>query len=239
MALFPVFAVGLGSEISLLSTTITGPGRLFSGEFARAEIRNSILGMADDEFALADNTVTASDSTVAYTLSVPTEATESYPNDPDPIEIDNIQGDPMFEDPEGGDYHMQSGSPAIDTGDPFSPFDAEPDPNGCRLNMGAFGNTPDAAISTFGEGDIDTNGDGVGDLCQCGDVNGDGVMNNVDSILIKRADLGLSTGSSYDPALCDVNADGLCNNVDSVLIKRFDLGLSTGSSFRTICPPMP
>lgn len=85
----------------------------------------------------------------------------------------------------------------------------------------------------------DTNGDGIGDFCQCGDVNGDGTMNNIDSILIKRADLGLSTGASYDPALCDVNADGLCNNLDSILIKRADLGLSTGSAFRTMCGPMP
>jgi len=85
----------------------------------------------------------------------------------------------------------------------------------------------------------DTNGDGIGDYCQCGDVNGDGITDNFDSLLIKRADLGLSTGSSYDPALCDVNGDNLCNNFDSLLVKRFDLGLSTGSSFRTICAPTP
>ena len=85
----------------------------------------------------------------------------------------------------------------------------------------------------------DTNGDGIGDYCQCGDINGDGNVNNVDSILIKRADLGLSVGGSYNPALCDVNGDGNCNNVDSILIKRADLGLSVGGSFRTMCGPMP
>jgi hypothetical protein len=85
----------------------------------------------------------------------------------------------------------------------------------------------------------DTNGDGIGDYCQCGDVNGDGTVNNVDSILVKRADLGLSVGGSYNPALCDVNGDGNCNNVDSILIKRADLGLSVGGSFQTVCAPMP
>jgi hypothetical protein len=85
----------------------------------------------------------------------------------------------------------------------------------------------------------DANLDGIGDYCQCGDINGDGIVNNVDSILVKRADLGLSVGGSYNPALCDVNGDGNCNNVDSILIKRADLGLSVGGSFRTMCGPMP
>jgi len=89
------------------------------------------------------------------------------------------------------------------------------------------------------DNNTDTNGDGIGDYCQCGDVNVDGTLDNVDSILIKRYDLGLSTGSSFDPALCDVSADGLCDNVDSILIKRWDLGLSVGSSFRLICEPNP
>ena len=36
-------------------------------------------------------------------------------------------------------------SPALDTGDPGSPFAREPAPNGSRINMGAFGNTAQAS----------------------------------------------------------------------------------------------
>jgi len=64
-----------------------------------------------------------------------------------------------------GDYHLKSEagrwdpnnqswfkdditSPCIDAGDPNSPADDEPTPNGNRINMGAYGGTPQASIST-------------------------------------------------------------------------------------------
>jgi hypothetical protein len=46
----------------------------------------------------------------------------------------NIDADPLFVDPEGGDFHLQYASPCIDTGDPDSP----PDPDGTRTDMGAL-----------------------------------------------------------------------------------------------------
>jgi predicted outer membrane repeat protein len=45
----------------------------------------------------------------------------------------------------GGDYHLLPDSPCIDAGDPESDFSREPEPNGGRINMGAYGNTPQAA----------------------------------------------------------------------------------------------
>ncbi len=39
---------------------------------------------------------------------------------------------------------MKSYSPCIDSGDPASPYAEEPEPNGARINMGAYGNTPEA-----------------------------------------------------------------------------------------------
>src|SRR5205085_11330617 len=44
----------------------------------------------------------------------------------------NITADPLFVNPAAHDYHLQFGSPAIDTGDPASPFD----PDGTRTDMG-------------------------------------------------------------------------------------------------------
>ena len=38
-------------------------------------------------------------------------------------------------------------SPCIDAGDPSSPVGDEPQPNGGRINMGAYGGTPEASKS--------------------------------------------------------------------------------------------
>ncbi len=51
---------------------------------------------------------------------------------------------PYFVDASGGDYHLRSWSPCIDAGDPSSPFSKEPQPNGNRIDIGAYGNTPEA-----------------------------------------------------------------------------------------------
>ena len=48
------------------------------------------------------------------------------------------------------DCHVRSRSPAIDGGDPSSAFKREPSPNGRRVNLGAYGNTPWATKSPGG-----------------------------------------------------------------------------------------
>jgi hypothetical protein len=70
----------------------------------------------------------------------------------------NIPFDPHFVDPANGDFHLTSWSPCIDAGDPTSPFDDEPQPNGERVNMGAYGNTAQAASKS-----PDTDADGLPD----------------------------------------------------------------------------
>jgi len=76
--------------------------------------------------------------------------------------VGNLSVDPLFVDPENGDYHLQSvvgsyhggawlpdpnHSPCIDAGDPASSYANEPLPNGDRINMGAYGNTAEASKS--------------------------------------------------------------------------------------------
>jgi len=76
----------------------------------------------------------------------------------------NIDIDPQFADPDNGDYHLKSqagrwdpaieswvidevSSPCIDAGDPTIPVGLERFPNGDRINMGAYGGTPQASLS--------------------------------------------------------------------------------------------
>lgn len=61
--------------------------------------------------------------------------------------LDPTLDDPLFVDLAGDDYHLQSGSTSIDAGDPTSAFNLEPGPDGNRINLGAYGNTPQATLS--------------------------------------------------------------------------------------------
>ncbi|MCJ7449249.1 MAG: IPT/TIG domain-containing protein [Bacteroidales bacterium] len=55
--------------------------------------------------------------------------------------------DPQFVNSNNNDYHLKAISPCIDAGDPASPYNLEPSDNGGRINMGAYGNTDEAAVS--------------------------------------------------------------------------------------------
>ena len=70
----------------------------------------------------------------------------------------NICLNPHFRDPANGDYHLLGWSPCTDSGDPSCEFKEEPQPNGSRVNMGAYGNTPEAASKS-----LDTDRDGLAD----------------------------------------------------------------------------
>lgn len=71
----------------------------------------------------------------------------------------NISVDPLFVNTTHDDYHLKGNSPCIDAGNPFDPYSLEPQPNGNRINMGAYGNTPEATHSfdIIVENDLTTN----------------------------------------------------------------------------------
>ena len=81
-------------------------------------------------------------------------------------DANSISADPLLAGPAIGDFHLKSQygrwdpaagraagawvtdaitSPCVDTGDPAAEFAAEPDYNGGRINMGAYGNTAEAS----------------------------------------------------------------------------------------------
>jgi hypothetical protein len=76
-----------------------------------------------------------------------------------PYDAHSLEADPLFVS--NADLHLQSTaghftsagwvadldtSPFLDRGDPAAPFDAEPTPNGGRLDLGAFGDTAEASL---------------------------------------------------------------------------------------------
>ena len=135
----------------------------------------------------------------------------------------NFDSNPLFADADNGDYHLksQSGrltsepgggstwvsddvtSPCIDGGDPASDYSREPQPNLGRINIGAYGNTPEASKSKW--------------TIPC-DMNDDCVVNILDMILI-RNNLNKDPGSEgrwkYDP-----NEDGNINILDMLFVRN-------------------
>ena len=60
----------------------------------------------------------------------------------------------------------------------------------------------------------------------CGDVNGDGIVDVGDALVVAQFDVGLRQCSQLtQPEACDVNGDGACNIGDSLRIAQCDVGL--------------
>jgi len=125
----------------------------------------------------------------------------------------NLSVDPLFVDPDNGDYHLLSErgrywpehdvwvldkvtSPCIDAGDPTADSPNEPTPNGDRVNMGAYGGTAYASMSTV-------------QLIN-GDMNNDGIINMVDLATLANNWLKSGPPSSNQPphAIITAPTDG-------------------------------
>ena len=125
----------------------------------------------------------------------------------------NIGDDPCFADDANSDWHLKSttgrwdannnvwlidgqNSPCIDTGDPNSDWTMELWPHGKRINIGAFGGTPQASMSTSTAGNI-------------ADLNHNGS--------VFWTDLKILTGKWPEIELLlaeDLNRDGIVNSKD-------------------------
>jgi len=79
---------------------------------------------------------------------------------------------------------------------------------------------------------------------RCSDVNGDGVVNIGDALVVAQFDVGVRqcrVAPFSHPEVCDVNRDGACNIGDALRIAQCDVGLIpcafTCGPFD--CPAMP
>ena len=125
--------------------------------------------------------------------------------------LGNIDVDPMFFLPSGQepDLHLCAFSPCVDAGDPFSDYSNEPEPNGGRINMGAYGGTWEAMTSEL----VDVDGDNLRDdweMENFGSLDGDGSGDADDD--------GLSDRGEYrhlsDPNNPDSDGDGLLDGAE-------------------------
>ena len=72
----------------------------------------------------------------------------------------NFSLNPQFVSTATDNYHLKQESPCIDRGNPVSDYSNEPGNGGGRINVGAYGNTEEAAVI------IDVDEDGLPDVWQ-------------------------------------------------------------------------
>ncbi|MAE94772.1 MAG: hypothetical protein CL910_08945 [Deltaproteobacteria bacterium] len=116
----------------------------------------------------------------------------------------------------------------LDAADASETPDADGDGVADAVDNCAFTINPSQA-DTGGVG-LGSAPDGIGDACQCGDVNDDGFVTGLDGTLATRASLNLPpfSGGPSDlaaPQKCDVSGDSVCSGLDGTFMKRASLGL--------------
>jgi hypothetical protein len=84
--------------------------------------------------------------------------------------------------------------------------------------------------------------DGIGDACQCGDVNGDGRVTITDATLIARSQLVPPTATLTRPELCDVAGPlgpQTCTLADAVVVRRAVIQPPTAAITQQCLPALP
>ena len=165
--------VNCGRGIRLFDLGRWGPPYRLNPGGGTATITNCIIWNCNDTITLADSASTTikdrgSHVTINYCdiqggrtgISVGSQSTVTWGQG-------NINADPLFANATARDFHLKSEfgrwdpaaaewvkdnatSPCLDTGDPNSPVIFEPYANGMRINMGTYGNTPEASKSESG-----------------------------------------------------------------------------------------
>lgn len=139
--------IAAGSDIQLVPAEGKNPG------FARLEVdytlfaedsTNSVNRSGDSTIVKGSHNVYANPKFETVTrrflrlVSVPDETTATVSRATTPFCFDAAQAASV----RALSARLRGGSPAIDAGDPASDWSREPSPNGYRVNLGAYGNTP-------------------------------------------------------------------------------------------------
>jgi hypothetical protein len=112
----------------------------------------------------------------------------------------NIDLDPLFTDPENGDYTLQEGSPCINAGIVIE-------------NMEYYGSAPDMGAYEFGESSE----------IMAGDTNFDGIVDILDIVRIINYIMGNSEFNDDEFTAADFNDDGIVDILDIVQIVNYIL----------------
>lgn len=105
---------------------------------------------------------------------------------------------------------------AVFTATPFADDDGDGIENG--LDNCAFAANADQG-DTGGVG-VGSPPDGIGNACQCGDLNGDGRVSIGDAVVLQRSLLQPPTATPARLDLCDVGGSAGCSIADATLIRR-------------------
>jgi len=159
--------------------------------------------------------------------------------------------DPLFTATAEHDLLLLPESRAIDAGNPADDYSTEPENNGDRINMGAYGNTQFATVGNDSDNDgitdqtdncpyninpqqSDIDNDGLGDICD-DDIDGDGYSNIFDNCPIDINRNQTDTDGDNFGNVCDTETLTLIsiNSDDGFLVEsgeNTDVGGSTKST---------
>jgi hypothetical protein len=107
---------------------------------------------------------------------------------------------------------------------------------GCDDNCRYTANPSQVDHGGIGAGSLP---DGIGDPCQCGDVNGDGWVSLADATIITRSLIAPPTATLANPSLCDVGGPPGCSSSDVVILRRAILNPPTASVQQRCAPATP
>jgi Big-like domain-containing protein/thrombospondin type 3 repeat protein len=211
------------TTIDIINNTIadniaTGNGNAIYCDSAIVELRNVILWDNDTSDSVQVSMFNESWVYISYS------DVEGWTNAVDNSDSltwgwGNLNDDPEFVDAPGGDYHVEVWSLCVDGGDPDDDYTNEPWPHDYRVNIGAYGNTSQAATVRDSDYDglvdpleilwgldptkRDSDEDGLGDMFEAG-WNGD--YNEYDP---PDTSMPMPNGSDMNALSLDSDEDGM------------------------------
>jgi len=138
----------VGSEVDLVNVTIADHPCASEGNALLVERNSTVTIVSSVIWANGPGSFAVNDGTIVTSFSDVEGGADGE---------GNLDVDPLFGDVQAGDFHLRSmngrpdasgscvvdgeSSPAIDAGDPAASVGLEPEPNGGRIDMGAYGGT--------------------------------------------------------------------------------------------------